>query len=249
MYASFYLSLNHADGRVLQVEYATAAASHSAAVVVAPVDADTVLLLTTRPARSVQERLVVLSNAHTVVALSGILTDSLALLQKVQDETLSSQRWYGRSLNCQQVTASIQAACQRHAFGGGLRPYGATVTVCGVLNGHVVTSRTDPSGSLQGVQGLQIVGGASNGLLRKDIQRLRQQEKWGPESVSQGIVDMIRRIQEADRKERAAKHDSRKADDEDEAPIIEVVIVSALRGVYKLSPSQIQALLDKASKI
>jgi 20S proteasome alpha/beta subunit len=70
------------DGRVLQVEYASAAASHSSCVVVAPIQNDTVVIFTTRPAGTVQEQLVVLKDSHTVVALSGILTDSLALLPK-----------------------------------------------------------------------------------------------------------------------------------------------------------------------
>jgi 20S proteasome alpha/beta subunit len=242
------------DGRVLQVEYASAAASHSSCVVVAPIpndndnDDDTVIILTTRPARTVQERLVVLSDSHTVVALSGILTDSLALLQKVQDATLSNRRWYGRGLACHQVSETIRSACQRHAFGGGLRPYGSTIVVCGVLEGgHIQTQRTDPSGSLQDidiVRGLQVVGGPANGVLRKEIMRQQQSNSWQPKDVAQGIVQMTRQILEADRKERAIKSKSGATDEE---PIVEVVVVSATRGVYKLSPSQLRALLDKTA--
>jgi 20S proteasome alpha/beta subunit len=243
------------DGRVLQVEYASAAASHSSCVVVAPIPNDnsddndnTVIILTTRPVRTVQERLVVLTDSHTVVALSGILTDSLALLQKVQDETLNNRRWYGRGLACHQVSETIRSACQRHAFGGGLRPYGSTIVVCGVLEGgHIQTQRTDPSGSLQDidiVRGLQVVGGPADGVLRKEIMRQQQSKSWQPKDVAQGIVQMTRQILEADRKERAIK--SSKAGATNEDPIVEVVVVSATRGVYKLSPSQLRALLDKA---
>jgi 20S proteasome alpha/beta subunit len=240
------------DGRVLQVEYASVAASHSSCVVVAPIlndnDDDTVIILTTRPARTVQERLVVLSDSHTVVALSGILTDSLALLQKVQDETLNNRRWYGRGLACHQVSETIRSACQRHAFGGGLRPYGSTIVVCGVLEGgHIQTQRTDPSGALQDidtVRGLQVVGGPVDGVLRKEIMRQQKSNSWQPKDVAEGIVQMTRQILEADRKERAFKS---KAGATDEDPIVEVVVVSATRGVYKLSPSQLRALLDKTA--
>jgi 20S proteasome alpha/beta subunit len=237
---------SYIDGRVLQVEYASAAASHSSCVVVAPIQNDTVILLTTRPARTVQERLVVLPDSHTVVALSGILTDSLALLQKVQDESLSNRRWYGRGLSCHQVSETIRTACQRHAFGGGLRPYGSTIVVCGVLEGgHIQTQRTDPSGSLQEiVRGLQVVGGPADGVLRKEIMRQQKNKSWQPTDVAQGIVQMTRQILDADRKERASK---RKSGATDEDPIVEVVVISATRGVYKLSPLQVRALLDKTA--
>lgn len=248
------------DGRVLQVEYASAAASHSSCVVIAPIqnnngpDNDncpdtTVIILTTRPARTVQERLVVLPDSHTVVALSGILTDSLALLQKVQEKTLSARRWYGRGLTCQQVSETVRSACQQHAFGGGLRPYGSTIVVCGVLEGgHIQTQRNDPSGSLQEIDTvhgrLQVVGGPGDGLLRKEIIKQQKNDSWQPKNVAQGIVQMTRQILDADRKERASKS-SKSGADTDEDPIVEVVVVSATRGVYKLSPLQLRALLDK----
>lgn len=234
------------DGRILQVEYASAAASHSSSVVVAPINSDTVILLTTRPAGTVQERLVVLGDSHTVVALSGVLTDSLALLQKVQDETLSNRRWYGRALTCLQVAETVRSACQRHAFGGGLRPYGSTLVVCGVLpSGHIMTHRTDPSGALENIEGLQVVGGSMDSVLRKDIVKLQQREEWKPTDVPDGIVQMAQRILQAAETELAVKS----ADSEltAKAPVLEVVVVSATRGVYKLSPVQVQALLNKST--
>jgi 20S proteasome alpha/beta subunit len=180
--------------------------------------------------------------------LSGILTDSLALLQKVQDETLNNRRWYGRGLSCHQVSETIRSACQRHAFGGGLRPYGSTIVVCGVLEGgHIQTQRTDPSGALQDidiVRGLQVVGGPIDGVLRKEIMRQQKSNSWQPKDVAEGIVQMTRQILEADRKERASKS---KTGATDEDPIVEVVVVSATRGVYKLSPSQLRALLNKTA--
>jgi 20S proteasome alpha/beta subunit len=217
--------------------------------VVAPIQNDTVVIFTTRPAGTVQERLVVLKDSHTVVALSGILTDSLALLQKVQDETLNNRRWYGRGLRCHQVSVAIQSACQRHAFGGGLRPYGSTLVVCGVHeSGHIQTQRTDPSGALQEIPvmrgALQVVGGPSDGVLRKEIMRQQLNNAWQPKDVAQGIVQMTRHILDAERTERASKS-SKAGGGVDEDPIVEVVVVSATRGVYKLSPLQLRALLDK----
>jgi 20S proteasome alpha/beta subunit len=184
-----------------------------------------------------------LPDSHTVVALSGILTDSLALLQKVQDETLSNRRWYGRGLACHQVAETIRSACQRHAFGGGLRPYGSTIVVCGVLEGgRIQTQRTDPSGALQElVRSLQVVGGPADSVLRKYIMKQQQGNSWQPTDVAQGIVQITRQILDADRKERASKSGSRAVDED---PIVEVVVISATRGVYKLSSLQVQALLD-----
>jgi hypothetical protein len=167
----------------------------------------------------------------------------------VQDETLFNRRWYGSGLRCHQVSVAIQSACQRHAFGGDLRPYGSTLVVCGVHeSGHIQTQRTDPSGALQEIPvmsgALQLVGGPTDGVLRKEIMRQQQQNTWQPKDVAQGIVQMTRHILDADRTERASKS-SKSGAGADEDPIVEVVVVSAARRVYKPSPLQLRALLDQ----
>lgn len=103
-----------------------------------------------------------------VVALSGILSDSLSLLEAVQDERFQRQRTFGRSNSgssygstAMMVARTIADKCQQHAFGGGLRPFGATLLVCGIQpwttashKGNAMDSnsialyRTDPSGSI-----------------------------------------------------------------------------------------------------
>jgi hypothetical protein len=111
-----------------------------------------------------------------------------------------------------------------------------------------MTQRTDPSGALQEIQvmtsGLQVVGGPAGGVLRKEIMRQQKSNSWQPTDVAQGIVQMTRQILDAERKERASKSESG-ATDED--PIVEVVVISATRGVYKLSPLQLRALLDQTA--
>jgi hypothetical protein len=93
------------------------------------------------------------------------------------------------------------------------------------------------------VLGLQVVGGPADGVLRKEIMRQQQNDAWQPTDVAQGIVEMTRQILDADRTERASKSSKSGATDED--PIVEVVVISATRGVHKLSPLQLRSLLDK----
>jgi len=270
------------DGRLLQVEYAGAAADRSSPVVLLPFalpptdtagdgtissgtpqddvrgqdgkDTDQqqqqqqslpninncLAIITTRSSRKVQERLVVLdsgevdnedigssgsdggpSGAAVVACLSGVLADSLALLQHVQNESLRRRRWYGRSLfpsstpdvstrassSPMRVAATtIADACQRRAFGGGIRPFGCSIILCGssgpgaaaaapssttsTTGWSVTVLQTDPSGAVQDLAMSMrsesgsfdkplVVGGRAirGGSVRSSIQR-RLEKEW-----------------------------------------------------------------------
>jgi len=234
------------DGRLLQIEYASSAADRSFPIVVAPLGSDFTVLLTVRPSHKVvQERLIVLKESDTVVALSGILADSLALMQKVQEETLNNRRLYGEALTSLQVATTISSACQQHAFGGGLRPYGSTIVVCGIEAGKIKTRVADPSGALQEVDGVEptVVGGGALQGLKETMQR-ELRSLWGSiqdSDLSKGIAQ-IARVAIEEQKGRDADKKGSQGDD----PIVEVVVVSSSNGVYKLTEKQVQALLKRA---
>lgn len=228
------------DGRLLQVEYASEAAQHSAPLVVArlrvlhadknksnhsnnhsnnrnhhkvtenrdqkespeqlqlPETEQTEYLVLMTLRSGVQERLIVLpppdhdsvlssSSSHcanprnvpvTVIALSGVLADSLALLQRAAQDAMDRRRQFGHdpadatttstSMNGPlHVAATLSRHCQQHAFGGGIRPYGSTLVVGGCTvrpdvswtksyhhknhrhhSTSLVAIQTDPSGAI-----------------------------------------------------------------------------------------------------
>lgn len=150
-----------------------------------------------RKNKIIQERLIVLSsdsansnNNDVVLGLSGILSDSLVLLQEVvQNQFMKYIRWYGYDAGIQLLFTAmaniIANQCQSNSFGGGIRPYGSSFVIVnwnanGVLNLH----RTDPSGAIQYVQlknndsennvPIYISGGGSDGML---LQR-RLMSEW-----------------------------------------------------------------------
>jgi Proteasome subunit A N-terminal signature/Proteasome subunit len=166
------------DGRLLQVEYATAASSNSLPLVVVQcavpsspksqpfcvvVAARRKTKTTTRRSHdnsntntddnrrlrrifggevSAFERIVLVPVASVtgitdgsgvaVLGMSGVLADCLLLLRSVQDEMRKHSRACGRPFTARQLAASLANQCQSHAFGGGIRPFGATVVVCGL---------------------------------------------------------------------------------------------------------------------
>ena len=94
-----------------------------------------------------------------VVAMSGVLADCVALLQKVWDQASRNYQLYQTHLSCVQVAQELADACQVHSFGGGIRPFGSTMLICGMNDGsnsenvrHTIM-QTDPSGAILVVPG------------------------------------------------------------------------------------------------
>ena len=112
-----------------------------------------------------------------VVGLSGILADATSLLGVVQDDLTQYRRMYGLgklhavlpthsaegNSGCASATSATQAAptvvarrvargvgryCQRNSFGGGIRPFGASLVICGVDESGVCICVTEPSGAV-----------------------------------------------------------------------------------------------------
>jgi 20S proteasome alpha/beta subunit len=112
-----------------------------------------------------QERIVVLPENECILVLSGILSDCTRLLNKLQDEDLQHRRLYGGCAFCSplKIASCLSYACQKHAIGGGIRPFGSTFFIAAAnqpTTGLAPSSssfssspfelyQTDPSGAVQ----------------------------------------------------------------------------------------------------
>lgn len=112
------------------------------------------------------------NGSGVVLGLSGVLSDNMSLLREAREHLLAFHRSYGvhrpfvhisgrrrfgsrggrssvsPSVTAQRVAHSIGDACQNHAFGGGLRPYGASLLVVGVDGDGMTICVTSPSGAV-----------------------------------------------------------------------------------------------------
>ncbi len=159
------------DGRLLQCEYASRAATWSSPLVVLK-GTDFTILVTAKSSTRAQDRLILLQDSH-IVAMSGVLSDSLSLLSHLQKEMEHEQRLYGRAatMSALKIATILGNECQLHAFGGGIRPYGSNMVVCGANEG---VYQTDSSGAvLQMKNVLTVVGGSETrqAKLKSDIQK------------------------------------------------------------------------------
>ncbi|OEU22418.1 hypothetical protein FRACYDRAFT_232575 [Fragilariopsis cylindrus CCMP1102] len=165
------------DGRLLQVEYASAAADFSPPLIVLECFSSTgnsnsnsnsksnnnnnsqqdpcLILLTVRKrANSPQNRIVIMDDKDEqqlkkkrggsssssssssksfpyCCVMSGILSDSLCLLQVGMKVAAEHSLRYQTSLGMVALTQALADECQSRVFGGGLRPYGSTLMLCG----------------------------------------------------------------------------------------------------------------------
>ena len=166
------------DGRLLQVEYASAAADLSPPLIVLECFSSTgnsnsnsnsksnnnnnsqqdpcLILLTVRKrANSPQNRIVIMDDKDEqqskkkrggsssssssssgksfpyCCVMSGILSDSLCLLQVGMKVAAEHSLRYQTSLGMVALTQALADECQSRVFGGGLRPYGSTLMLCG----------------------------------------------------------------------------------------------------------------------
>ena len=147
------------DGSLLQVEYASSAADLSPPLVIlecfSPSSSKSIdnndhrqylILLTVRKqANTPQNRIVILEDKDEqskqgsnpdfpykyCCVMSGILSDSLCLLQAGMKVAAQHSLRYQTSLGMAALTQVLADECQTRVFGGGLRPYGSTLLLCG----------------------------------------------------------------------------------------------------------------------
>lgn len=201
-------------------------------------DDDTMtLVMAAKSSRNMQQRLIPLSSSGggmstAAVCLSGILSDSLALLAKVYEMQDDYRRTYGVAPTTPlQVASAISTACQRHSFGGGLRPYGSTICVLSsILQNDAL--QTDPSGAIVSVlaknDDVHVVGSAHALALRRKLQ-----DEEAPKNMAEALKV-------------AAKH--LLSDKEKENVWLEVMILSKSKGIYKLTEKQVERLVESVKE-
>ena len=110
-------------------------------------------------------------NTCVGIGLSGVVSDNISLLQEVKNQVSTFTKWYGMyspfidngSKNkdndsnpyvsienvVHQIGHSIGTECQKCSFGGGIRPYGSSIIICGLDEKEKISiSVTYPSGSV-----------------------------------------------------------------------------------------------------
>jgi 20S proteasome alpha/beta subunit len=271
------------DGRLLQVEYASLSCEHSSVVLCVQLNLDDddeqCMILMTRAAsrRRGQDRLVILPmhyhQAHRreddggnrrkatsiVLALSGVLSDSIALLQKLQESLQELQRSYGAhfDVTAHRIAEILGNACQQHAFGGGLRPYGSTMLVCGAErhpSSCVCCYRTDPSGAVQQIddndkENLHLLGGtlleqrAIRKVLEPELQTLQDQNEQENIRIHRALKLMAGTLLRQSTTSRQQDEGQGKELSR-ESSWLEAVVLSARRGAHRLTDDQLQSLID-----
>jgi 20S proteasome alpha/beta subunit len=160
------------------------------------------------------------------------------LVSKVYEMQDELRRTYGIATPTpMQVATAIATACQRHSFGGGLRPYGSTICV---LSSNEIL-QTDPSGAITIFDdddttttnnNVHVVGSKHALALRRKLQ-----DEETPKSLAEAL-------------QLAAKHLllSNNNDDKEKIVWLEVMIVSKSKGIYKLSEEQVERLVESVTK-
>jgi len=270
------------DGRLLQVEYAQSACDHSSPLVAAVLTNDlAILACCSRRFHQPQERLVLLpptrddsssGSGAIVLALAGVLADSLSLLQTVQDELWNEHRIFNgqRRPTAARLASMVASKCHQHAFGGGLRVLGSTLLLAGSddfgamnndnnENNHgqlLVLHQTDPSGAVQEIvmdqqhHRITILGGGSDGaLLKRRLERDWSGAATAPNDkdqllLQQRIGGLLQIMVEEHRRSKPNANDD---GDKVEVVALEVVLLSASNGAIKLSHEQVQRFLAIAA--
>lgn len=117
------------------------------------------------------------SSSSLLVGINGLLPDCMSLLRNARNELHTYQKTYGvhrlhhintgaTSMNnkrkrgvsaslfssasscASRFAKSIANLCQQHSFGGGLRPFGSQIVVCGVDQDTMSVYVTDSSGAI-----------------------------------------------------------------------------------------------------
>lgn len=256
------------DGRLLQVEYASAASHHSSPLIAIQVNATYIVLLTVSQSNT-QHRITMFQDTTNpiinpqpgnkespiAIAMSGVLADNLSLLDKVLEEAAQTYLKFQKEMSVIQAAKTIADACQMNAFGGGLRPYGSTMLVCGFgYDKKPLFFQTEPSGAIldagrasssnnkNSVSSVQwIIGGssASQRQLRKKVDQALERMK-----KDVAVADVIATASKILLKETGKNN---KDGDSDKtlftSPTLEVVVLSATDGCYRVTPEQLKTIL------
>jgi 20S proteasome alpha/beta subunit len=236
------------DGRLLQVEYASAAADLSSPLVVLQLQNDTLVLLTIKKSNT-QNRMALLQQNSVCIAMSGVLADSVALLQAVLQKSSQNFQRYKKELTLLQIANVIADACQQNSFGGGIRPYGSTMLVCGFCQNKSVLYQTDPSGAIIEAPPVEapnqvrwMIGGSQS--LQRQLRRKIDQALDRHRTTDAAIADMIALVSDVLVKE-TRKLTKGTKEEEDTPTSLEIVVLSPSLGVQRLTKDQLDAIQQR----
>jgi 20S proteasome alpha/beta subunit len=296
------------DGRLMQVEYATTAATaYSTPICLVRLADDLILLacpvkktttITTHSgtaAVSVMDRLIALpialtsstndhyrrstapkpgneggvvdndddqngevgTNPAVVVAISGVLADGLALLQKLQGDLLQDVLYFGgkHQPTPLYVADKLASFCQHNCLNGGMRPFGAMVWTIGFASGgsgngggpgrqhYLEIFQTSPSGGIVQLHlpedntiPLILGEGGKDGQelvreLKKMLLSIGNPRCSGSSSNSNNVSSTIGRV-------------AKLLSSEETEP--ELLLLSASRGTLKLTKEQIRSYVKQS---
>jgi len=215
------------DGRLLQVEYAARASDHSMFGMVSFRHNESMMIVCC-------PRLVIFHDT-ILIGWSGILSDTVALLHHVYDQDDAHVRMYGSRLTAKQVATAVATKCQEHSFGGGLRPFGATLWV--VDSTSLTVYQTDPSGrvlTLNSDEQFHITGGIQPMKVR---QKLESTNLTSDLLLSVSLPMMVQALLDLS------------TDDKDLQRLpVEVAVISTQLGVHRLTEDQQNKLLQMAQE-
>jgi hypothetical protein len=253
------------DGRLLQVEYASRAAQWSTPLWIISVNGECAILVTSSSSSKshLQERLVV-GAPDVVVGLSGLLPDGLALWRVVQAAWWNTAATLGSTVSGGGISSVTDGPWRwaewikgAHRQAGGVRPYGCTLLVAGIMTTpgpRLWMQVLDPSGGARSVDTarnlarVEYVGGGGRGakgsdqslawteteltLLRRELATaVAAAEPANPGHMGPVITAALQTLR--DYEARRGFNDVK----------FEVVVISTQHGVYKLQPRQIRQLL------
>ena len=119
----------------------------------------TVLITIPKQPMSLQNRIIIIDNSDSsdpssgslqrnprhpsfCLAMSGILADSLALLQAGMKVASEYSLQYQDSFGMESLARALADECQSRVFAGGLRPYGSTLLLCGYDDRAIADNQT-----------------------------------------------------------------------------------------------------------
>ena len=138
------------DGRLLQVEYAKKTVRQGSTAI-GMVCSDGILFVTDK---RIVDSLVVPESVekvwqiddHIGATASGILSDARVLIERAQLKAQQHRVVYDSPVDTLSIVKDICNLKQICTQSGGLRPFGVSVLVAGIDNGHAKLFETDPTG-------------------------------------------------------------------------------------------------------
>lgn len=265
------------DGRLLQVEYASAASERSNPLIALQLDKETVVVMALKNKASPQNRIVVLptqdgagigrprpAQQTICIGMSGVLGDSLALVQVGLQEGIKHYQSYSKSMTVFQLTRAIADACQKRSFGGGIRPYGATLLICGISpSGEPCLYQTDPSGAIveasmesssssnsdQAKTTLRWLVGGSPTLQRQLRKRLEAVLSKDNLSTQETLTQVAKTLMKESQKGKVSSSTtgSKGAFGSQSSLTVEVVVVNSKLGCQRLTGDALNSMLQGLS--